>query len=432
VAPSIIPAKASFHFPPVFHGWWIVLTGMVSYTLGYGARYSFAVFFPVLLVDFHWPRDATAAILSMHLLTYGLTAPLAGYLVDRTGPRFTMILGASLLSLGLAVSGWADRLWHFYMAFGFLAGMGLCLMGAVPFTTVLKNWFERRRGLAFSLLFLGVGGGFIFYPAIAWLIQKFGWEKAFVIEGAMVAGCTIPLFLLIIRYHPSEKGLEKDGQKEEKEEAPPAMDTRRDPAVLREHSNDWTFPRAFGHIRFWLLALCTFCIWGVGEHILSAHHFAYAIDCGYSQMHASTVLSLFGIMRCLGALCGSISDRIGRELTITIGASLATSATGALILMMDGAQPWKFYYYAVVQGFAMGLYTPTIASSVADIIRGPKVGWIFGLIWFSFAMGGTVGPWLGGWLFEIHGNYRLAFFLAMAMNIVAVAAIWIAAPRKYR
>ena len=108
-------------------------------------------------------------------------------------------------------------------------------------------------------------------------------------------------------------------------------------------------------------------------------------------MQASSVLSLFGIMRCLGAISGLISDRIGREVTITTGGTLATSATGVLILMMDGAQPWKFYYYALVQGYAMGLYTPTIAASVADIIRGPKVGWIIGLIWVSSAMGGDCG-----------------------------------------
>jgi MFS family permease len=419
--------------PFLFYGWWIVFTGLISYSLGYGARYSFAVFFPSLIESFHWPRDITAAIFSIHLFIYGIIAPMAGHMVDRIGPRPTMVTGASLLALGLMISGFGDRVWHFLLSFGVLAGAGLCLMGAVPFTTVVKNWFERKRGLAFSLLFFGVGSGFVFYPAISWLIQTVGWRKTFIIEGGIVAGITIPLFLLIIRYHPSEKGLRQDGQKEGWNDPPSAAGKMGKSSVtIIGKADDWTFPRAFVNLRFWLLALNTFCIWGVSENILAAHHFAYAVDCGFSKMQASSVLSLYGVMRCLGALSGLISDRIGREVTITIGGILATSATGVFILLMDGAQPWKFYYYALVQGYAMGLYTPTIAASVADIIRGPKVGWLIGLIWFSFAMGGTVGPWLGGWLFEINGNYRLAFLLAMGMNIVAVVAIWLAAPRKYR
>jgi sugar phosphate permease len=141
--------------PLIFHGWLIVAVGAVSHALGYGSRYSFAVIFPTLLEAFQWPRDTTAAILSFHLLVYGFVAPAAGGLVDRIGPRKTMVFGTIVLALGLALSGRASEPWHFYVTFGALTGGGLCLIGAVPFTTVLRNWFERKRGLAFSLMFLG-------------------------------------------------------------------------------------------------------------------------------------------------------------------------------------------------------------------------------------------------------------------------------------
>ena len=88
--------------PFIYYGWIIVAAGVVSYALGYGSRYSFSVIFPSLLKEFQWPRDLTAGILSIHLLTYGLAAPIAGGLVDRIGPRKTMALGTILLSLALA------------------------------------------------------------------------------------------------------------------------------------------------------------------------------------------------------------------------------------------------------------------------------------------------------------------------------------------
>ena len=115
----------------------------MAYALGYGARYSFSVIFPSLLEEFHWPRDTTAIMLSVHLLAYGFVAPLAGNMVDRLGPRKTMALGTILLSLGLALSSLGNTPWHFYLSFGVLSGAGLCLIGAVPFTTVLRNLFEK-------------------------------------------------------------------------------------------------------------------------------------------------------------------------------------------------------------------------------------------------------------------------------------------------
>ncbi|HEX75656.1 MAG TPA: MFS transporter, partial [Dehalococcoidia bacterium] len=164
----------------IFYGWLIVATGLLVEALGYGARYSFSIIFPSLLDDFQWPRDITAAMLSVHLLIYGLVAPVAGDLVDRVGPRKTMAFGTTLLALGLVVSRWGSEPWHFYLSFGVLTGAGLCLTGSVPFTTVLRNWFERRRGLAFSLMFSGVGGAHAFYPAIAFLIVSIGWRNTFV------------------------------------------------------------------------------------------------------------------------------------------------------------------------------------------------------------------------------------------------------------
>ncbi|MBC8379801.1 MAG: hypothetical protein H8E62_11585, partial [Planctomycetes bacterium] len=77
----------------IFFGWYIVAAGMLIQAFGYGSRYSFSVFFPTLLNEFGWPRDMGASILSTHLLFYGLTAPLAGGIVDRLGSRKTMFSG---------------------------------------------------------------------------------------------------------------------------------------------------------------------------------------------------------------------------------------------------------------------------------------------------------------------------------------------------
>ena len=418
--------------PFIFYGWTIVAAGIVSYALGYGARYSFSVIFSSLLEEFRWPRDTTAVMLSVHLLVYGFISPLAGNLVDRIGPRRTMVSGAILLSLGLVLSGWGTKLWHFYLSFGILSGAGLCLIGAVPFTTILRNWFERKRGLAFSLLFFGAGGAFAWYPAIAYLINNSGWRNTFVVEGFVVAGLMLPLIILIIRYHPREKGLIADGTKNIAGNPTTSKTTA---AQIVDHAwadVDWTLPNALRTSRFWFLCLSTFSMWGIMQHIMVAHHVAFAIDLGYSKIYASSVLSLFGIFFAFGSLAASVSDRIGRESTMTIGTLIGISGIVVLMFMKNTSQPWILYYYAIALGLGIGISAPTIAATTTDIFQGPKVGATIGFVWFSFAIGGAIGPWVGGWIFEFTQDYTGAFIMAAGWYAVAGAAIWGAAPRKVR
>ena len=416
----------------VFYGWIIVAAGLVSYALGYGARYSFSVIFPSLLDEFQWPRDLTAVMLSIHLLVYGLIAPVAGGLVDRIGPRKTMVSGVLLLSLGLALSAFGSKPLHFYITFGVMTGAGLSLTGAVSFTTVLRNWFVKKRGLAFSILFFGVGGSFACYPGIAFLINSVDWRNTFLIEAMVVSGCMLPLIILIVRYHPREKGLFADGMS-----GAEAARLERGTGAARVTDQvwvrmDWTLPKAIKSGRFWLLCLSTFSLWGVTQHIMVTHHIAFAMDMGYPRTYASSILSLFGVLFSLGCLVSLVSDRIGREATVTIGTVVGISGIFMLLFVQDSTASWMLTYYAAALGFGIGMTTPPIVASAADIFQGPKAGAIIGFVWFSFAIGGAVGPWLGGWVFELTHNYRSAFVIAMIFFAMGCGAIWGAAPRKVR
>ena len=416
----------------IFYGWFIVAAGIVSYALGYGARYSFSVIFPALLTEFQWPRDTTAIMLSVHLLVYGFVAPLAGNFVDRIGPRKTMASGSILLSLGLAISAGSSQPWHFYVSFGVLTGAGLCLIGAVPFTTVLRNWFETKRGLAFSLLFCGAGAAFAWYPVIAFLIESKGWQKTFMIEGVVLSVFMLPLIIGVIRYHPREKGLISDNSVKTAG-GPTASETGA--ALIVDHAwaaVAWTLPNAIRTHRFWLLCLCSFSMWGVTQHIMVAHHVAFAIDLGYSRIYASSVLSLFGIFFVVGSLAASMSDRIGRENAMIIGAIIGITGILVLLFMKNTSDSWMLYYYAIAFGFSNGVSAPTIAAATTDIFQGPRVGATLGFVWFSFAIGGAIGPWLGGWIFEFTQSYEAAFLVAIGWQAVAGAALWGSSPRKVR
>lgn len=413
----------------IFFGWYIVLVGFLIMALGYGSRYSLSVFFPTLFSQFGWPRDLTASIFSTHILLYGFMAPFSGYAVNRFGARRSMLVGTVLLAAGLAASGRADQPWQFYLTFGLLAGAGLCLIGSVPITVVLGAWFERRRGAALSLIFFGEGIAYSCYPAVSWMIDRYGWRQAFLIEGLIILVVFAPLIALFLHSDPADKGWTKDG-------LPPVPVNESEGGQLRGtvhrdwNRTDWRLGQAAKTPQFYLICLSTFCTWGLGHHIVVTHQIAFCLDVGFDRFHASAVLSWGGLTFALGALASVVSDRIGREWTITLGAAMVIASIVVFMMITGPDQIWSLYFYSILFGFGFGILVPAAAAAAGDIFHGPKSGSIMGFIWFSFALGGAVGPWLAGVLFEGKGDYNLAFGFAALVFAAGSAAVWLAAPRK--
>ena len=164
--------------------------------------------------------------------------------------------------------------------------------------------------------------------------------------------------------------------------------------------------------------------------MLFAHHIAFAEDVGYSKLYASSVLTLIGVMLSLGAIGGIISDRIGREVTFSISTVLGVAGILFIMLIKDTSQPWMLYAYSVCFGLGVGMSIPVLAASVTDLFQGKNAGGAIGFVWFAFAVGGGVGPWLGGVLFETSGSYIIAFAISAIMFIAGCIAVWLAAPRQ--
>jgi len=141
--------------------------------------------------------------------------------------------------------------------------------------------------MALSLLFTGIGAAFGFYPVVAFLIISVGWRNTFLVEAIVIAAIILPLLLLIVRYHPRDKGLFRDGILEARQTPSAAV---AEPLEIRNQAwvaTEWTLPKAARTHRFWLLCLATFSAWGISMHIMVTHHAAFAVDVGYSKIYAS-------------------------------------------------------------------------------------------------------------------------------------------------
>lgn len=407
---------------PFFYGWYLVGLMVISMMLIYGIRNSFSVFFAPILGEFGWYRGSTAMMLSLNILIYGFTAPLAGSLVDRWKPRRVAMIGISILAVATAGCAFASELWHFYLLFGILAPIGSAFCGGPILNPALINWFGKRRGIAFGIGQIGGGLSFVYGMMVDAVITQLGWRPSFVVMAGLLFIVLLPLYIIIFYYRPEDKGLTVYAAEDE-------VAIAGNPDV-NTGIHDWTVKGATRTHNLWLLVLSQFAYWGVGNYLVLAHQVKFAVDVGYSSILAASVFAMFGIVSVGGQICAFISDRIGRELTVTLACILAIGGLVALISVQDTSQPWRLYVYAVSFGLATGLFSPTIFAGVGDIFHGRNVGAISALILTGAGLGGAIGPWLGGYIYDVMGSYYIAFIISMISFSVAGVSFWLAGPRN--
>jgi len=413
--------------PVFFYGWVIVGIATVGMALVYGTRHSFSVFFPPILDEFGWSRGSTALMLSLNILTYGLTAPVAGSLGDRWKPHRVMPIGVAILSLATASCAFASELWHFYLLFGILMPIGAAFSGWPLLGPALVNWFAKRRGLVIGLGQMGGGLSFTYGMFVEFAISQLGWRSAyFVVAGTLVA-ILLPLYLLIFHYRPESKGLKAYGTTELPAAGGPIAEVA---AAGGPSPRDWTLSRAVRSYHLWFLVASQSLYWGIGCYMVLAHQVKFAQDVGYSSTFAASIFALFGVVMAVGQLSAAMSDWIGREKTVALATILSIGALTALVSVKDTSQPWLLYVYAACFGYGAGLCSPTIFAGAADLFHGRHYGVISGLILTGFGIGGAIGPWLGGYIYDISGSYVSAFIFSMVCFGLAGVTFWVAAPRK--
>jgi MFS family permease len=413
----------------VFYGWIIVGISVVCMTLIYGIRHSFSIFFPPILHEFGWARGRTAFMMSLNILIYGFLAPVAGSIGDRWKPRRIMLIGVTILGLATASCAFASKLWHFYLLFGVLMPMGSAFSGWPLLGPALANWFAKRRGLVMGLGQAGGGLSFLYGVFAQFTISQLGWRYAYVVLAGTLVALLLPLYLLFFHHRPEERGLKPYGAAELSAVEAPKSAT----VVVKDRlSRDWTLGKAMGTYQLWLLVLSHSLYWGVGAYLVLAHQVKFTEDAGYSSMFSASVFGLFGIFLAGGQASAFISDWIGREKTITLASILSIGALVSLLLVKDTSQPKLLYLYATCFGYGAGLYSPTIFAGTADLFHGSHFGGIAALLLTGMGVGGVVGPWLGGYIYDISGSYSGAFLLCMGCFGLACIAAWIAAPRNAR
>lgn len=410
-----------------YYGWIIVAVSFINLAVVFGIWYSFSVFFVAVLKEFGWSRAATAGVFSSFMLVHSLSAIVIGAYIDRFSPRVVFPAAACLVALGLLLSSRLHSLWEFYLWYGLFTPVGVCAIGFIAHSIILPRWFDRKRGLAIGIAMAGVGLGMqVLVPTAQYFISEFGWRAAYRMLAAVILVVLVPLNALLQRRDPREIGQQPDGMVQ----AVAAKAAATKEAVLHMPIAG-TIREAIATRQFWLLALSFFFTPMAVQGTL-IHQVASVVDKGFSAAQGAFFFGLAGIMGSGGKiLFGYLSDRIGREKAFGSGLSCAFFGVVCLLLLQPGRDA-LLYGFAVLFGLGYGSVAPLMPSRLADLFLGPDFGKIMGLISIAGGIGGALGVWVSGKIFDLTAGYTISFTISLIAMVLAVSLFWLAGVKSRR
>ncbi len=395
----------------LYYGWIIVASAFVVIFLHLSIRGSFATFINPMREDLGWTTAEVSLGLSMFMIFYGLTAFFAGGTSTKYGPKIVTLIHGVIFGLGLFLSSFAVKPWHFYLTYGVMGGIGAGALFAPP-TALVRRWFIKDLAKALGLATSGAGLGFFIAPNISMiLIESMSWQDAMKIFGVIVL-VGVVIASLFMKRNPEDIGLKPLGY----EQAAAAAGSQNKNQV--DFSID--LKSALKTSAFWLLAAMWFCS-NFAEYIVFSHSINYVtLDLGFDKVLATRIYSLIGVcFFVMGIFAGSYIDKLGAKLNDPFKARkivLACCYGVALlssILLNSVANPAMYVAYAIMFGLCFGIYIPTVAGYVGTVFGRKYIGPIWGLITtIGMAGGAGLGPYFGGWLRDLTGNYTLAIWVA--------------------
>jgi OFA family oxalate/formate antiporter-like MFS transporter len=415
--------------PRFFYGWVVVAAAFCVALVAYGIQYSFGIFLKPLSEDFG-SRTLVSGAASLFMFSRGALAIFTGWVTDRYGPRIIVAIGGFFLGLGLILTSQISAAWQLYLFYGLMGGFGLSVAFA-PLMATVSRWFVSKRGLAIGIVAAGIGAGTaVMSPLAAHLVATYeGWSQPYIILGLLALIIIIPGALLL-RRSPEEKGLLPLGKAEAIAGDEENSNIAKKEDSLTSESAGLSLRDAARTRAFWLL-LAMIIFWSTCVQMTMMHIHSYATDLGISEVVAANFLVVIGISTIIGRpLMGAVSDRLGGKRTLVICLVLQALA---MFWLLRATDIWMLYLFAAVFGFAYGGCVPLLPVIAGEIFELKSIGAIVGVQMLGVAIGGAIGPLLGGRIWDVTGNYHLAFMVGGICTIITLILLaFIRAPRKVR
>ena len=401
-----------------FHGWKIVLVSFLALfvSVGFGF-YSFGAFFVALTEEFGGGRTGVGVGLALFGITNGLVAPFLGSALDRGHAKRIMFWGAWLLALGLLLTAAVRNLIQFYLVLGTLLSLGAALIGGVTASTLVANWYVRKRAMALGIATMGISlSGVVMAPVATRLISLVGWRGTFVIYGGLTLLFVIPAVRRWVIDRPEDIGLHPDGDVTSPVAGWAPAQATSSPARHRH----WTEPLRSRN--FWVIALVVSMNFCANSAILT-HIIAHGMDLGFPPLRASYGLSIIAAMGVLGKVVfGWIGDRLSGRGALWLAIGLQASGSTGLL---QAESYTALLSAAAVFGLGMGGMMPLWGTLIGACFGRRSFGRVMGLMSPILLPIQILGVPFAGYVYDRSGTYDLAFAVFVCMYLSAMLVLFL-------
>jgi len=375
----------------------ILVCGCLIGLIAFGPRSTFGFFLTPMTVANGWGRDVFSLALAIEMLLWGAGQPFAGALADRFGAMWVIAGGALLYAIGTVWMVYASTPLEFHLSAGVLIGFGLA---GCSFTLVIgafgKLMPEQWRTLAFGAgTAAGSFGQFLFSPLAVALIDQVGWQNTLLIF-AVILLSILPLSIALA--------------------APPAAAGTGSRTAPRQSVRQ-ALSEAFGHRSYVLLVLGYFTC-GFQLFFIAVHLPAYLVDRGLPAAIGGWTLAIIGLFNIVGSVgSGWLSNLMPKRFILS--AIYFSRSIAILIFILLPPSPIATLVFGAVIGVLWLSTVPPTSALVALMFGSRWLTMLLGVAFFSHQVGGFLGVWLGGVLFERTGSYDLIWWGAIFFGVMS-------------
>lgn len=372
----------------------LLVCGSAILTLALGIRHSFGLYLQPMSMEHGWGREVFGFAIALQNLLWGLTQPFTGMLADRYGAGRVLLAGGIVYALGLVCMATASTPLVFVIGVGVLIGIG---MSGTTFNIVhgalSRAYPAEKRSMVLGVCSAaGSFGQFALLPLALVLISWQGWFTAVLVMAALA--------LLMV---PLSLGVADEGYG-----STHAAQGVSIAEAVRE---------AFSQRSFWLLAVgyftCGFQIVFIGTHFP-----AFLIDQGLTAKDGTIALALIGLFNIFGSYAaGWLGGRFPK--TYLLSGLYAVRGVAIAVLLAFPLTPASVYVFASVLGFTWLATVPLTNGVVAGLFGVRHLAMLSGFVYLSHQIGSFFGGWLGGYLYDATGSYRIVWLIAIGLSVVA-------------
>ena len=424
-APPNSKPEGDIHNQPaknrIFYGWWIVLGGMaiLAITSGFGF-FGHGLILDPLREHFGWSKGAISSAISLLFLISAMAGPIVGEQVDRHGPTRALIFGSFIMGLGFVFLSRITLLWQLFAVY-LLMGIGQSATHNIPISTMVANWFIRKRGLAMSIAMTGLSlGGIVVVPLASQAIHRLGLNTSLSIFGLTYWVVIIPIALFLLKQRPSVMGLLPDGGPLTSS-SDVGLKSSIDYAAQEEV---WTRREAMGTKAFWAIVLAF--LFGISGQMSFLMHEVSFMSQFVGPTRAATAISVTSGASLLGRFSlGAVVDRFDKRFLIMLCFFIQAAA-----MLTAGLSTHAVILYLCVFSFGLTMGNVVLLQSliIGECFGQVSFGTVFGLAGLFISSVSSFGPMIAGLIYDATLSYTIAFSIFAAMSVFATLFLIYAKP----